>query len=161
MSINLPKVCDPRSQAWSRFCLILKEIMRSINLPKVCGSRSQTWPMFYLISTQVIWNINLPKVCGPRNQAWPSFYLIFIPVINATHNVINENMAKLSFINNSIFVGYLYSKVAGQFFHLNLLGSMHLCLLPRWYSMAFPNWVLTSPKLGFLQYPQPFSVPSP
>ena len=59
------------------------------------------------------------------------FCLISIQVINVTHNVINENMAELSFINNSTFASYLHSKVAVQLFLLDLLGSMLLYLLPR------------------------------
>ena len=47
-SVNLPKACGLRSQAWPRFCLTLRKILRSVNLPKACGLRSQTWPMFYL-----------------------------------------------------------------------------------------------------------------
>ena len=81
--------------------------------------------------------------------------LIFRQVINATHNVINENMAGLPFINNSTFAGYLHSKVVTQLFRLDLLGSMLLCLLPRWYDTTLPNWALTSPILGFLQCSPP------
>ena len=39
-SVNLPKACDVRSQAWPMFCLTFREITKNINLPKVCGSRS-------------------------------------------------------------------------------------------------------------------------
>ena len=59
------------------------------------------------------------------------FCLIFRQAIDATHNVVNEDMAELSFINSSTFVGYLHSKVAARLFRLDLLGSMLLCLLLR------------------------------
>ena len=75
-SINFPKVYGLRSQAWSRFCFILKQIRENINLPKVCGPRSQAWPIFCLILKQTIRSINLPKACGSRSQAWSKFYLI-------------------------------------------------------------------------------------
>ena len=50
------------------------------------------------------------------------FCLIFRQAIDATHNVVNEDMAELPFINSSTelpfinsstFAGYLYFKVAG------------------------------------------------
>ena len=143
------------------FYLIFIQVIRNTNLPKVCGLRNQILLRFYLIFIQVIRNINLPKVHGPRNLTRPMFCLIFIQVINVTYNVINENVAELPFINNSTFASYLHSKVAVQLFCLVLLGSMHLCLLLRRYSMALPSWALTSPMLGFFQYPQSFSIPSP
>ena len=124
---------------WLRFYLIFTQVIKNINLPKVYGPRSQTWPKFCLISTQVIRNINLPK-----------------QVIKMTHNS-NKNMADLPFINNNTFAGYLHSKGVVQHFHPNLLGSMHLFQLSRWYDIALPNWTLTFPMLGFLLYLQPFS----
>ena len=58
--------------------------------------------------------------------------LFNIPTSNdTTHNVIHKNAAKLPFINNSTFAGYLHSKVAIQHFRLDLLRSMHISLLPR------------------------------
>ena len=114
--------------------------------------------MLCLIFTQVIKNINLPKVCGLRNQVWPRFYLTFTQVISMTHNVTNKNMAELPFINNNTFIGYLHSRGAVQHFRLDLLGSIHLYQLPRWYGMTFPN---NFPYAGFLWYPQPFLIPSP
>ena len=47
-SVNLPKVCGLRSQAWPMFCLTLRKILESVNLPKACGLRSQAWPRFCL-----------------------------------------------------------------------------------------------------------------
>ena len=76
-SINLSKVCGPRSQTWLRFCLTLRRMRWSINLPKACGLRSQAWLRFCLTLRKMRWNINLSKVCGPRSQTWPRFYLIF------------------------------------------------------------------------------------
>ena len=78
-----------------------------------------------------------------------------------THNVTNKNMAELPFINNNTFAGYLHTRGAVQHFCLDLLGSMHLYQLPRWYGTALPNWALTFLILGFLRYPQPFLIPSP
>ena len=74
-SINLSKICGPRSQIWPRLCLTFRKTIENINLPKICDSRSQTWPRFYLIFKQIIRSINLPKVYGLRNQAWPRFCL--------------------------------------------------------------------------------------
>ena len=37
-----------------------------------------------------------------------------------THNVINKNMAKKTFINNNTFAGYLHSKGRVRHFHLDL-----------------------------------------
>ena len=94
------------------------------------------------------------------------FCLIFRQAIDATHNVVNEDMAELPFINSSTelpfinsstFAGYLYFKVAARLFRLDLLGSMLLCLLLRWYGTTLPNWALTSPMLGFLKCPPPSS----
>ena len=146
-NINLLKVYGPRNQAWPRFCLIFKQLTKNINLPKVCGLRNQAWPRFCFIFKQVTKNINLPKIYGSRNQTRPKFCLIFKQVINTTHN---ENMVELPFINNSTFTDYLHSKVVVQHFCPDLLGSIHLCLLSRWYGMALPNWALTSLILGFL-----------
>ena len=43
-------------------CLILKQIIRSINLPKVCDPKSQTWPKFCLILKQIIYTTqNIPN----------------------------------------------------------------------------------------------------
>ena len=108
---------------------------------------------FCLIFTQVIKNINLPKVCGLRNQVWPRFYLTFTQVISMTHNVTNKNMAELPFINNNTFIGYLHSRGAVQHFRLDLLGSIHLYQLPRWYGMTFPN---NFPYVGFFVIPTTF-----
>ena len=47
----------------------------SINLPKVCILKNQAWLRFYLILNEIC-GINLRKICSPRNQAWPTFYLI-------------------------------------------------------------------------------------
>ena len=159
-SINLPKACGPRSQAWLRFRLILRKVIWSINLPKAYGSRSQAWLKFCLILRKIIWNINLPKACGLRIQAWLKFYLTFKQIRSVMNNVINENMAEKTFINNNIFVGYLHSRGVVQHFHLDLLNNMHLFQSPRWYDMTLPNWTLTFPKLGSLQYLKPFLIPS-
>ena len=138
-SINLPKICGMRSQAWLKFCLILKQIIESINLPKVCGPRNQAWSRFCLTLKQIIWIINLPKICDPRSQAWLRFYLTFKQIIGVTHNVINKNMAENTFINNNIFAGYLHFKGMVQHFHLDLLGNTHLFQPPRWYDMTLPS----------------------
>ena len=47
-SVNLPKACGLRNQAWSMFCLTLRKILESVNLPKAYGLRSQAWPRFCL-----------------------------------------------------------------------------------------------------------------
>ena len=36
------------------------------------------------------------------------------------NNVINENMAEKTFINNNTLIGYLHSKGRVQYFHLDL-----------------------------------------
>ena len=41
-----------------------KEILESVNLPKACGLRSQAWPMFCLTLRKILESINLPKACG-------------------------------------------------------------------------------------------------
>ena len=41
-SVYLPKACGLRGQAWPRFCLTSKQVMKSVNLPKAHGSRNQT-----------------------------------------------------------------------------------------------------------------------
>ena len=69
-------------------------------------------------------------------------------------------MAEKTFINNNTFVGYLHSRSMVQHFHLDLQDNMHIFRSPRWCDMAFPNWALTFPMLGSLQYPKPFSIPS-
>ena len=43
-----------------------------------------------------------------------------------THNVINQNMAEKTFINNNIFLGCLHSRGVVQHFHLDLQDNMHL-----------------------------------
>ena len=126
-SISLRKVCGPRRQAWPRFCLILKQVAQNINH----GIWSEDPSM-----TKVLFNVQT--------------------IIKITYNVRKKNMAKLPFINNSTFTSYLHSKVVVQIFRLDLLGSMLLCLLPRWYFMVLPNWALTSPMLGFFTVPSTF-----
>ena len=69
-------------------------------------------------------------------------------------------MADLPFINNNTFAGYLHSRGVVRHFRPSLLGSMHLYQLLRWYGITLPNWALTFPMLGFLQYLQPFLIPS-
>ena len=157
-SAYLPKVSGHRNQAWPMFCLALEYLLRSINLPKVCCLRSQAWPKFCLILKQIIRSINLFKVCGLRSQTWPMFCLILKQVIYTTYNILNRNLAKLHFINNNTFAGYLHSNDVVQHFCLNLLGNKHLYRLSRWYDMASPNWVPIFPMLGFLQYSQPSSA---
>ena len=144
---------------WLGWVLICpRHVSQGINLPKVYGPRSQIWPRFYLILKQIIRSVNLPKVCGPRNQAWPIFCLILKQIIGVTHNVINKNMVEMTFINNNTFAGYLHFRGMVQHFHLDLQGNMHIFQPPRWYDMPLPNWALTFPMLGSLQYPQPFLI---
>ena len=147
-SINLPKACGPRSQAWLRFRLILRKVIWSINLPKACGPRSQAWLKFCLILRKMIWNINLPKACGLRSQVWLKFYLTFKQIRSVTNNVINENMAEKTFINNSTFTGYLYSRGTVQHFYLDLQDNILMFQPPRWYDMVISSWALTFPMLG-------------
>ena len=52
-----------------------REILESVNLPKACGLRSQAWPMFCLTLRKILESVNLPKACGLRSQAWPRFCL--------------------------------------------------------------------------------------
>ena len=52
-----------------------REILESVNLPKVCGLRSQAWPMFCLTLRKILESVNLPKACGLKSQAWPRFCL--------------------------------------------------------------------------------------
>ena len=112
----------------------------SINLPKVCGSRDQAWLRFCLTIRKMTLTINLPKVCGLRSQAWLRFYLIFEQVVErVTYNVINQNMVKNSFINNNTFSGCLHSKGVVQRFPLDLQDHMHLFQPLKWCDMAFPN----------------------
>ena len=54
LSINLPKVCGPRDQAYLRFCLTLRKMSLSINLPKFCGPRDQAYLRFYLTLRKMI-----------------------------------------------------------------------------------------------------------
>ena len=75
LSINLPKACGPRIQAWLRFYLTLRNMSLSINLPKAYGLRIQAWLRFCLTLRKMLLSINLPKACGPRIQAWLNFYL--------------------------------------------------------------------------------------
>ena len=131
-SINLPKVCDPRDQAWLRFCLILSEMKRSINLPKVCVSRDQAWLRFYLILKQIVELM--------------------------TCDIINLNVVNKAFINNNTFLGYLHSRGVVRHFPLNLQDNMHLPQPQIWYDMALPSWVPIFPMLGSLHYPKPFSI---
>jgi len=69
-------------------------------------------------------------------------------------------MVENTFISNNTFTGYLHSRSMVQHFHPDLQDNMHLFWPPRWCDMTFPNWVLTFPILGSLQYPKPFSIPS-
>ena len=139
-SINLPKVCSPMNHAWLRFCLTLTKMIWNINLPKLCGP--------HLTLRKMMWSINLPKVCGPRNRVWLRFCLTLRKMIGVTHNVINENMAEKTFINNSTFTGYLYSRGTVQHFYLDLQDNILMFQPPRWYDMVISSWALTFPMLG-------------
>ena len=48
-----------------------------------------------------------------------------------THNVINENMAKKTFINNNTFAGYLHSRGVLQHLHLDLQDNIRIFQPPR------------------------------
>ena len=47
------------------------------------------------------------------------------------HNVINENMAEKTFINNNTFLGSLHSRGVVQHFHLEFQDNMLLFQPPR------------------------------
>ena len=51
------------------FYLTLRKILESVNLPKACGLRSQAWPKLYLILRKILESVNLPKAYGLRSQA--------------------------------------------------------------------------------------------
>ena len=139
-SINLPKVYSPMNHAWLRFCLTLRNMIWNINLPKLCGP--------HLTLRKMMWSINLPKVCGPRNQVWLRFCLTLRKMLGVTHNVINENMAEKTFINNSTFTGYLYSRGTVQHFYLDLQDNILMFQPLRWYDMVISSWALTFLMLG-------------
>ena len=47
------------------------------------------------------------------------------------HNVISQNMAEETFINNNTFLSCLHSRGEVQHFHLDLQDNMHLFQPPR------------------------------
>ena len=65
-SVNLPKACGLRSQAWSRFCLTLRKILKCVNVPKACDLRARHGRGFVL--RKIMESVNLPKTCGLRSQ---------------------------------------------------------------------------------------------
>ena len=72
-------------------------------------------------------SINIPKASGLRGQAWLRFCLILRQKVECmTHNVINKNMIKKTFINNNTFLGYLHSRGVVQHFPLDPQDNMHL-----------------------------------
>ena len=55
------------------------------------------------------------------------FCLIFKQIVEPiTHNVINQNMVKTTFINNNTFSSCLHSRDVILCFHLDLQDNMHL-----------------------------------
>ena len=62
-------------------------------------------------------------------------------------------MAEKTFINNNTFTDYLHSRGVVQHFHLDLQGNICLFQPSRLYDTVIPNWALTFPMLGSLQYP--------
>ena len=79
-SINLLKVCDPRSQAQLRFCLILGKIIVRYQFTQGMWFEEPSMTKV-LFDTQMSRNINLSKACGPRSQAQLRFCLILIKMI--------------------------------------------------------------------------------
>ena len=52
--------------------------------------------------------------------------LFDIQINNKKYNVINENMAEKTFINNNTFLGYLHFRGVIQYFCLHLQNNTHL-----------------------------------
>ena len=72
------------------------------------------------------------------------------------HNVINENMAEKTFINNNTFLGSLHSRGVVQHFHLEFQDNMHLFQPPRWCDITLPNLGPNFPHAGFFVVPKTF-----
>ena len=63
------------------------------------------------------------------------------------------------FINSNTSLGCLHSKNVVLHIRPDFLENMLQCQLLRWYGRAFPNLVLTFPKLDYLQCPQLYVTP--
>ena len=86
--------------------------------------------------------------------------MIFKQIIGCImHNVINQNMAEKTFINNNnTFSGCLHSMGVVQHFHIDLPDNMHIFQPLRWCDMTLLSWALIFPMLGSVHYPKPFLI---